>query len=191
MRITLGLHNHSCMSDGELIISDLLRLLKTEYDAIAITDHNTITVPHPLLLEKADVGDLIIINGVEITLPQMHIVCLEPGVHDSGLRMLLATSEVKWLSHPIQSGLTPHIVRLICEREELDGVEQYNSGEISFKGELDGLLFAGDDLHIKEQLKSSWMEMDVDSKDKDTILEKLKSGEFEIYNDPSRVPSWW
>lgn len=191
MRITLGLHNHTCMSDGELVVSDLLKLLKKEYDVIAITDHNVITAPHPMLLKEAEVEDLIIIGGVEISLPQMHIICLEPRIHDMGLRKLIATSEVRWLAHPIQSRIVPDVARMIVEREELHGVEQYNSGEISFKGELDGFLFAGDDLHIKGQLKSSWMEMDVDSKDKDTILEKLKSGEFEIYNDPSRVPSWW
>lgn len=184
MRITLGLHNHSLMSDGALVISDLLKLLKKEYDVIAITDHNTITTIHPLILKEADVEDMIIIRGVEITFPMMHIICLEPGIHDVGIRKLIATSEVRWLAHPIQSYITPNIARMIVKRNELHGVEQYNSGDISFKGKIDGHLYAGDDLHISKQLKTSWMEMDVDSKDKDTILEKLKSGDFEIFNRP-------
>jgi len=73
---------------------------------------------------------------------------------------------------------------MICDKYHLDGVEIYNSGHINFKGDLDGNLYAGDDLHIPSQVLTSWIEMNVGSLDKETVLEKLQAGDYKLFNKP-------
>lgn len=181
MRIKLSLHNHSQMSDGYFTVSGLLKVLNdAKFDVVAITDHNTVTVPHTLQICGA--GDMLILRGVEVTFPRMHIISIEPSVTNMGLIGLVRSAAVSWLAHPIFSQIFPPWPSKIVEREKLDGIELYCGGHIAYKGDFDGPLYAVDDLHIPSHINTSWMEMDVDSKDKDTILEKLKSGDFEVVN---------
>jgi hypothetical protein len=193
VKIKVGLHNHSQMSDGTLTVSELLKHLKASgYDAVAITDHNVVTVPHPLQLQ--DVEDLLLIRGVELTFPSIHIMALEPQVLNMGTVGILKSSEVTWICHPKLTKLTPQDCVDICSREGLDGVEQYNSGFVQcYEGDHDLNLYAGDDLHIPEQVMSSWIEMEVDDLDKDQILAKLKAGDFETFNRPlpGSLQRWW
>ena len=184
MQIRLGLHNHSQMSDGFFTVGGLLRYLKDSgYDVVAITDHNTYTVPHPIQLRENKVEDLLILRGIEVTFPQIHIICLEPIKHET-VKDCLATARISYIAHPSFSGLNPFDCHMICDKYHLDGVEVYNGGHINFKGDLDGNLYAGDDLHIPRQVLTSWIEMDVDSLDKETVLEKLKVGDYKLFNNP-------
>ena len=186
MRIKLGLHNHSQMSDGELTVSGLLRALKEAgYDVVAITDHNTITIPHPLQLKGVE--DLLILRGVEVTFPTVHIIVLEPTKTDVSPAEVIDYARVSWLAHPQFSMIRPDIAREICTRANLNGVELYNSGYISpwfSKWDWDLNFYAVDDVHIPSQIMTSWMEMEVDSLDKDTVIEKLISGDFWLFNKP-------
>ncbi len=184
MRIKVGLHNHSQMSDGYFTVGGLLRYLSDEgYDVVAITDHNAYTVPHPIHIRENKVEDLLILRGVEVTFPRIHIICLEPIKHET-IKDCLDTARVSYIAHPNFSGLNPFDCQDICTKYGLDGVEIYNNGFVNFKGEIEGHLYAGDDLHIPSQVMTSWIEMNVGSIDKETILEKLKTGDFEIFNSP-------
>ena len=184
MRIKLGLHNHSQMSDGYFTVGGLLRYLKDSgYDVIAITDHNAYTVPHPIQIRENKVEDLLILRGIEVTFPRIHFICLEPMKHKT-VRDCLDTARVSYIAHPSFSGLNPFDCQMICDKYHLDGVEQYNNGFPNFKGEVDGNLYAGDDLHIPSQVMTSWMEMDVDAIDKETVLGKLQEGDYELFNEP-------
>jgi len=188
MRIKLSLHNHTNCSDGYFSVGGLLRFLKDEgYDVVAITDHNTYTVPHPIQIRENKVEDLLILRGIEVTFPRLHIICLEPIKHET-VKDCLDTARVSYIAHPSFSGLNPFDCQMICDKYHLDGVEMYNNGFINFKGKIDGNLYAGDDLHIPSQVMTSWTEMDVDSLDKETIIEKLISGDFEIFNKPAEQP---
>lgn len=186
MRIKCSLHNHSQMSDGYFTVSGLLKVCRDAgYDVVAITDHNVVTGPHPLQLREVE--DLLLLHGVEVTFPRLHIICLEPSVLDKGMLGLIRSSRVSWIAHPGLSMLNPLVCKEICEREGLDGVELYTSGIRQLKGDFDGNLYAVDDLHIPSQLMTSWIEMDVDQLDKETVLEKLKSGDFVIRWKPLDV----
>lgn len=180
IRIKLGLHNHSQMSDGFFTVSGLLKVLGEIYDVIAITDHNVVTVPH--LLQLQGVENLLILKGVEITFPSIHFLALEPTIFDQGAVGLLRSSSVKWIAHPALDHLNILDCIDICDRESLNGIEQYTTGFLQTKpSELfKGILYATDDVHVPSNLMTSWMEMDVNSIDKVTILEKLKVGDFEI-----------
>ncbi len=168
------------MSDGFFTVSGLLKVLNEVYDVVAITDHNTVTVPHPLQLQGVE--GLILLKGIEITFPSIHFVAIEPTVFNMGDIGLLRSATVKWIAHPALDHLNILDCIDICDREDLDGIEQYTTGFLQTKPseQFKGVLYATDDLHVPSNLMTSWMEMDVNSMDKDTILEKLKAGDFEI-----------
>ncbi len=189
MKVRLGLHNHSQMSDGYFTIGGLLKYLSEEYEVVAITDHNAYTMVHPIHIRENDVEDLLILKGIEVTFPQIHIVCIEPMLHET-IKECIDTARVAWIAHPEFSHLTPEDCKMICDKYHLQGVELYNSGFTGFKPPPDwedwGLnLYAGDDLHVPSNIKSSWMEMEVDELDVDEVIEKLISGEYELKNVPA------
>lgn len=191
MKVRLGLHNHTQMSDGYFTIGGLLRHLSEEYEVVAITDHNYWTEVHPIHIRENDVEELLILQGIEVTFPRIHIVCLEPIRHET-IKDCLDTARVAWIAHPNFSMLKPEDCKLICDKYHLQGVEQYNSGYIDFKPpvnweEWELNLYAGDDLHIPSQIKKSWMEMEVGTLDVDEVMEKLIAGEFELKNAPDET----
>lgn len=176
------------MSDGFFTVSGLLKYLDEVYDVIAITDHNVVTVPHPLQLKDLS-EDLLILKGVEVTFPNMHIVCIEPLVTNMGIIGLIRSSRVSWLAHPCYippflNMFYAELAEQIVKREGLHGVELYTTGEAVYKGDPIGNFYAVDDLHIPSQRMTSWMEMEVDSIDKEIVIEKLISGDFELFNNP-------
>ncbi len=191
MRIRLGLHNHSQYSDGYFTVGGLLKYLSEEYEVVAITDHNHYTQVHPIHIREHGIEDLLILRGIEVTFPQIHIVCIEPMRHET-IRDCLDTARVAWIAHPSFSMMKPEDCKMICDRYHLQGVELYNSGFINFKPPVDWEdwelnLYAGDDLHIPSQIKKSWMEMEVGSLDVDEVVEKLITGEFELKNVPDEI----
>ncbi len=190
-RIKVGLHNHSSESDGYFTVGGLLRYLQdNEYDVVAITDHNRVTVPHPIHLRECGVTeDLLILRGIEVSFPLIHIICIEPILHKHirSIMDYVDAARVAYIAHPKFSGINPVDCQRICDKFGLDGVEAYNSGFLNFKGDLRGHLYAGDDLHIPSQVSTSWIEMNVGSVEKEGVLERLKSGDFEVFNQPHEV----
>lgn len=190
MRIKLGLHNHTCLSDGYFTPSGLLIALKEAgYDVVAITDHNVYTVPHPLQLKEVE--DLLVLRGCEVTFPQMHIVVLEP-IRTRTVADILLTARVGWIAHPYyQFRRDTEKMLEVCKRYNLHGAEIYNAGDLVFDKVVaeDWPLnfYAGDDVHVPSQINTSWMEMDVESKDKDTIIEKLIEGDYDYFRKPSHL----
>ncbi len=177
------------MSDGYFTVSGLLRYCRDEgYDVVAITDHafrfdpesiqSAVTVPHPL--QRQGLEDLLVLRGVEITFPRLHIICLEPSILDMGVSKLIWSSRVSWIAHPGLNGLNRLDCMKICADLGLDGVERFCTGFRQFKGDFDGVCYAVDDLHIPSQVMTSWIEMDVEWLDKEIVLGKLKSGDFVI-----------
>jgi hypothetical protein len=185
LHIALSLHNHTIMSDGEMGIHDLLKLLSTKYQVIAITDHDALTIPHPLHLRGLR-KKFLLLKGIEYSASGMvHLLGLEP-TNTTGLPIEVWDScRVKWISHPRLSDLSSsEIDKIIKNFPTINGLEIFNSGILQIcdnTDEFTGMNFyASDDLHMPYQLRASWMEMDVDSLDKETIIQKLIDGSFTI-----------
>ena len=177
--IKLSLHNHTTNSDGHYKPEKLLQILAKEYDVVAITDHNYYTRP------KRIPEGMLYIGGVEFMFPnRMEILSLE----FNGKYPKMKNAEVAWICHPrfLQIPIT-HMAKWILHNDNIYGYESWNQGmgqisEQQFETIKDyGFIqYAVDDMHVLCNLKTSWMEMEVDSFDKHTVLENLKSGDFEI-----------
>lgn len=185
MHVSLSLHNHSNMSDGEMDIRSLLDLLTTKYQVVAITDHDTLTIPHPLHLRGLR-RKFILLRGIEYSSAGVtHLVGLEPTDPYGTPAEIWMSCRVKWISHPRVSDLSSEdIDTLIRNFPDMNGLEMFNSGILQISDnteEFKGMNFyASDDLHEPHQLGASWMEMDVDSLDKETVIQKLIDGSFTI-----------
>ena len=60
-------------------------------------------------------------------------------------------------------------------------MEKCNRNWIQYQGHFKDLVeFGVDDTHSPEMIGKNWIEIETDSFDKETILEKLKSGDFTI-----------
>jgi len=148
------------------------------YDVVAITDHNYYTVP------KRIPKDLLYIDGIEWwhNYYRMEII----GLGFSSLECMLNDATVGWIPHPKYVRRSIQFIAKVMEtNENIFGCELYNDGELQLDvDELEYLsrydinYYAVDDLHVASQLMRSWIEMEVDSVDKDTVLENLKSGDF-------------
>jgi hypothetical protein len=173
------------MSDGELDIHSLLKLLTTKYQVVAITDHDTLTIPHPLHL-KGLRKKYLLFKGIEYSAYGMtHLLGLEPTKTTGMPIEIWESCRVKWISHPRLSDLTSASIDVLMRNfPTINGLEMFNSGILQISNNLDEFqgmnFYASDDLHMPYQLRASWMEMDVDSLDKETILQKLIDGSFTI-----------
>ena len=190
MRISLSLHNHSILSDGALGIPELLKLIGKSYDVIAITDHDVLTIPHPLHLRQVNYGKPTLrLLGIEYSAyGSVHLVGIEP-TNTRGLPIEVWDScRVKWIAHPRLSDLDHNYINTIFKNfPSINGIEIFNSGILQVHDNTDEFpdinYYASDDLHEEYQLRASWMEMDVKSLDKELVIDKLISGDFVICTD--------
>jgi len=181
MIVKCSLHNHTILSDGHLSPHELLYTLKSwGFKVIAITDHNTWTLPHELQIPD----DIIFINGVEWTF-RYHIIKLDLPLERNGRsldwRDRLDLASVDWLAHPGRWSLTNDQIREICRSYKLDGAEVCNRGQRQFNGEIPGVIRYGvDDTHSASMIGKNWIEMELDEFTKEEVIENLKKGRFTI-----------
>jgi len=181
MKVKCSLHNHSSMSDGAMSPGEFLHIMKDRgFNVIAITDHNQWTLPHELQIPD----NIIFINGVEWTF-RYHIIKLELPTNKSirtfSWKDRLDLARVDWLAHPGLAGLSHSKILELIRNYKLDGVEKCNRNFHQYDGTIPGVIEYGvDDVHSERMIGWNWIEMEVDSFDKETILEKLKKGEFNI-----------
>ena len=181
MLVKCSLHNHTTMSDGALSPGQLLHeLARRGFKVIAITDHNCWTLPHELQMPE----DIIFLNGVEWTF-RWHIIKLElplePGNRAFDWRDRIDLARIDWLAHPARYGLSVEKIREIVRAYKLDGVEKCNRNQIQYQGHIDDMIEVGvDDCHDISMIGKNWIEIEVDSFDKETVIEKIKSGDFVI-----------
>lgn len=185
MHLALSLHNHTNLTDGSLDIHTLLKLLTTKYQVVAITDHDTYVIPHPLHL-KGIRKKFLLLKGIEYSSSGMtHLIGLEPTKPLGTSAEIWMSCRVKWIAHPRLSNLSfDDINTLIKNFPDINGLEIFNSGILQISDNTDEFpgmnFYASDDLHEAYQIGASWMEMDVDSLDKETIIQKLIDGSFTI-----------
>lgn len=182
MRLKVALHCHSSLSDGEMSPGQLLRFLRDhDYRVVAITDHNHMTIPHELQTRGLD--DMIILNGVEWTLPQYHLVLIDLPLNKTRTfsKFDVTNANLKFIAHPFWT-LNVDETLNYCDLYQLDGIEKFNRGIECFFGEdvIGYNYYACDDLHIRRDIDTSWIELETDSFDKQTIIEKLKEGDYWI-----------
>ncbi|MCF8053894.1 MAG: histidinol phosphate phosphatase domain-containing protein [Deltaproteobacteria bacterium] len=104
-------HSHTTFSDGELIISELVRHAKfVGYTGIAVTDHgdhSNIDLVIPRIVKaaaKLSTGfDIIVIPGIELThIPPIHIAELVKESRKLGAKIVLMHGEV--ITEPVCAG---------------------------------------------------------------------------------------
>jgi hypothetical protein len=181
MLIKCSLHNHTILSDGALSPHELLHTLKDRgFKVITITDHNNWTLPHRLQIPK----DIIFLNGVEWTF-RYHIIKIELPL-DINYRSLnwrdrIDLAKIDWLAHPGRWGLSIEKIKELVRAYKLDGVEKCNRNWYQYEGSIKGVVEYGvDDVHSIDMIGKNWIEIETDSFDKETIIEKLKKGDFII-----------
>lgn len=181
MKVLCSLHNHTIMSDGAMSPHQLLHTLKNKgFKVIAITDHNTWTLPHELQVPK----DIVFINGIEWTF-RWHIIKLELPLGDIPRALewkdRLDLARIDWLAHPGRWGLNIDNILEIIRAYKLDGTEICNRGYSQYNGHIPNVVEYGvDDVHSSDMIGRNWIEIETDSLDKATIIDKLKKGEFLI-----------
>lgn len=118
----VDLHTHSIASpDGGLKLADYRRILQRgKLDAVAITDHNTISFAQ---VAQARLGEKVIIVGEEITTQQGEIVglYLEEAVPagltlDEAIAAIRAQNGLVYVPHPFET------VRQGIQQEDLDKI---------------------------------------------------------------------
>ena len=175
------MHNHTILSDGQLSPHELLHTLRAKgFKVIAITDHNTWTIPHELQIPK----DIIFINGVEWTF-KYHIIKLDLPLEKNGRSLdwkdRLDLASVNWLAHPARFGLNNDQIKEICRAYKLDGAEVCNRGIRQFDGNIQDIVGYGvDDVHSINMIGKNWIEMEIDEFNKDEVIKNLKEGNFVI-----------
>jgi len=181
----MSLHNHSQMSDGQLNIGELIHHLVSEYQVIAITDHDYLTYIHPLHVRGIR-KKYLLLKGIEYSAAGFtHLLGLEPTILSGTSYEVWNSCRVKWICHPRLSGFTGESLEaFIGKIPPINGVEMFNSGILQVDDNLNALrgmnYYACDDLHERHQIKASWMEVEVDGLDKETIIEALIEGNYTI-----------
>lgn len=185
MNIRCSLHNHTYNSDGDLGPEALLTYLYNEgFSVVAITDHQKRTIPWDLRVPE----DFLFIDGIEWWHPYLGCEIVSLGF--DAKEVLLGNAKVSWIAHPYwlikdYSFTIERIAKTIELNENICGLELYNDGlkqlsvdELEYLSDYNVNYYAVDDLHIPEQINQGWIEMEVDSLDKDTVLENLVSGDY-------------
>ena len=82
-QLKVDLHTHSREDPKDIVHYDACALIdkaqQLGYDALAITNHDTVT-DEPYILEYADQKGVLLIPGMEATLSNKHVVILNPAV---------------------------------------------------------------------------------------------------------------
>jgi len=185
MRLKCILHTHTRNSDGMLTADETITYLRSKgYRVIAITDHNKITtVENPYT-------DTLVLHGYEDTF-SIHIVHIEDELYKAGTGLV-------FLAHPSRWGYSVSKIKEVVRRYNLDGVELYNRGNKQFIttpiNDDDrlfynrALLLAVDDFHSPTMENKCWIEIDTDSLDKYTVLDKIRHKEYILKVKNKTIP---
>ena len=199
MKISVSLHNHTIMSDGELSPDELLLYLKDcGYDVIAITDHMNLTIPWKIP------DDIIFMPGIEWYSPRGYeIACINPHTIPEVGKLDLSQTELKWIAHPMYSNFgrysgTSFVMDMlsVLMNNRLDGYELYNRNDLQISEadyiELHNIKsikineYAVDDFHVKGQEFTGWIEMKVPELEYSEVMKNLLSGNYDIKVDESK-----
>lgn len=183
--IKCALHSHTYHSDGELSPEALLSLLYNEgYSVAAITDHQKRTIPWNLSMPD----DFLFIDGVEWWHPHLGAEIVSLGFDSQDTT--IGNAGVSWIAHPYwlmkNFRFTIELIaKIVISNKDIYGMELYNDGlkqlspeEMEYLSDYDINYYAVDDLHVPEQINQGWIEMEVDSLDRDTVLENLRTGNY-------------
>ena len=107
-----------------------------------------------------------------------------------GQNPTLKDAAVSWIAHPYWlmkdfKFTIERIKKTVVSNDDIYGMELYNDGlkqltneQIEYLSDVPCNYYAVDDLHIPSQINQGWVEMEVDSLDRDTVLENLKNGNY-------------
>jgi hypothetical protein len=177
MHLKGALHVHTTCSDGELSVTEAIRVYTTlGFDFIALTDHDYLMRPDCYNdIEKFE-RDLIVFRGVEMTV-------FEKGyVHVN--RIAGEQDELHVFNHPMELNLPVDkaVERIlnVAGRMPIDAVEITSKGFRASEYEIEAIPFpkvATDDSHTRQGCGRAWIEMDCRRK-KDAIIRAIRKGDF-------------
>lgn len=172
-----ALHVHTLCSDGELSIPEVVELHEIKgFDFIALTDHDYLLRPGCYDEIHSMDTDLIIFEGVELT------VFAKGYVHVN--RICGDKETLHIFNHPAELDLPlPKVIeriREVAEKIPLDAVEITTKGFRCREYEIAEIPYpkvATDDSHTKTGCGRAWIEMDA-KRSRDSIIRAVKRGNF-------------
>jgi predicted metal-dependent phosphoesterase TrpH len=196
LKLKLDLHVHTNRSsDAFTSPKQLATICKDRgLDGLAITDHNVLSVDSS--------GEVVFLPGIEISTRDGHVIGLglsetvPRGLSaDETLRRIKALDGVSIIPHPydlLRSSVKPHNLTV-----RPDAIEVINSSSFlhsvtwkrarKFAEKENYPMTAGSDSHIPETIGRSYTEVETPSKDTESVLAALKSGQVNPVGGPIRV----
>lgn len=173
MKVQLHTHTEAGSYDGGLTPIQLAEAYRNSgFDAVAITDHDTVTEP-------PDVDGITLMRGVEHTEDAgRHLHVVELVDHD-----------FKFLAHPgftfswVEDGMR------YARARGLDGIERFNGGVEHFEAgaAADLLELATDDAHNVWQVNHSYLDVNAASRSEDDIMAAVKAGDYTLESTERRL----
>lgn len=177
MHLKGGLHIHTTCSDGELTISEVIRIYsQLGFDFIALTDHDYLMRPDCYRVVDQMNTDLIVFKGVELTIFEKGYVHVNRIIGND--EMLYIFNHPSELDIPLEKVIQR--ISAIADRYPLDAIEVTSKGFRAPEYEIPEIPFqkiATDDSHTRIGCGRAWIEMDC-QRDKDSIIRAIKKGDF-------------
>ena len=177
MHLKGALHVHTTCSDGELSITEVIRIYAGQgFDLIALTDHDYLMRPNCYDIVDRMTTDLIIFKGIELTVFEKGYVHVNRIAGDEDVLHIF--------NHPGELDLPMAKARqridAVAGRYPLDAVEITSKGFRTPEFDIPEIAFskvATDDAHTRIGCGRAWIEMDC-GRDKDSIIRAVRHGDF-------------
>jgi predicted metal-dependent phosphoesterase TrpH len=196
LKLKLDLHVHTNRSSDAFTSPERLAIIcrDRELDGLAITDHNV------LALDSSD--EVVFLRGIEISTLDGHIIGLglseivPRGLSaDATLQRIKDLHGVSIIPHPydlLRSSVRPHTLTV-----RPDAIEVINSSSFlhsvtwkrarKFAERENYSMTAGSDSHIPGTIGRAYTEVETPSKDIESVLAALKSGQVNPVGGPIRA----
>ncbi len=177
MHLKGGLHTHTTCSDGDLSISEVIKVYTDlGFDFIALTDHDFLMRPDAYNGVEDMQTDMLIFKGIELTV-------FEKGyVHVN--RIQGEQEMLHIFNHPAEMdlpmGKSIDRIKAVAAKLPLDAVEITSKGFRTPEFDIPEIPYpkvATDDSHTRIGCGRAWIEMEC-AKEKDAIVRAVKNNDF-------------
>ncbi len=202
MKLKVDLHTHTSEDPLDVVDYSAFQLIdkacKLEYDAIAITNHDSVT-DTPEILDYAKRKGLLLLPGMEATLSQRHIVIINPAIKQNpkgstieDLHDMITTESLVIAPHPFFPQARSLRSLFFKYPSIFDAVEyshfysrwfNWNKKAVQQAEILNLPLVGTSDCHLLWEFGTSYTIVDAD-KEILSIVEAVKQGKIELITTP-------